>query len=129
MINTCFKRVSAPIVSAKRLLSSMSSQIISSSPNPGPIECEIITKLKESLKPTYVKVSNDSAKHAHHAGIRGASNTTESHFRIEIISDEFANKNLPSRHRLVYNILDEELKSKGVHALQLKTKTEQELNK
>ncbi|RLV94733.1 hypothetical protein JA1_001554 [Spathaspora sp. JA1] len=99
------------------------------SETPGPIELSILTKIQQSFSPTYLKIVNDSHKHAHHAGIRGATNTTESHFNIEIVSSIFEGKGLPSRHRLVYSLLDDEIKHKGVHALQLKTKTESEINK
>lgn len=97
------------------------------SDNPGPIELSIIGKLTTKLKPSYLKICNDSHKHSHHAGMRGASNVSESHFRIEVISDEFEGKNMPMRHRLIYQLLDDELKNGGVHALQMKTKTSSEV--
>ncbi|ODV77821.1 bola-like protein [Suhomyces tanzawaensis NRRL Y-17324] len=104
-------------------------EIVKSSENPGPIELTIIDKLVSSLKPSYLKIANDSHKHAHHAGLRGASNVTESHFRIEVVSSEFEGKNMPSRHRVVYQLLDDEFKNKGLHALQMKTKTQAEVAK
>ncbi|KAL6450912.1 BOL1 BolA-like protein 1 [Candida maltosa Xu316] len=115
----------------RRLLRNMSTSVpqIIKSETPGPIELSIISKVTNEFKPSYFKIVNDSHKHAHHAGIRGATNTTESHFRLEIISDTFSGKTLPTRHRLVYSLLDDELKNHGVHALQMKTKTEQEANK
>ncbi|KAK6465205.1 bola-like protein-domain-containing protein [Scheffersomyces coipomensis] len=99
------------------------------SANPGPIEETIVDKLTNTFNPSYLKVANDSHKHSHHAGMRGASNVAESHFRIEIVSEAFAGKNMPSRHRLIYALLDDELKNQGVHALQMKTKTAAEANK
>ncbi|KAK6204512.1 bola-like protein-domain-containing protein [Scheffersomyces amazonensis] len=105
------------------------STIIKSSETPGPIEETIVEKLTTNFKPTYLKIANDSHKHSHHAGMRGASNVVESHFRIEIVSNEFEGKNMPSRHRLVYSVLDDELKNQGVHALQMKTKTPGEVSK
>ena len=54
-------------------------------------------------------------------------NKTESHFRLEIVSDVFEGKSLPARHRLVYSLLANELKNDGVHALQMKTKTPEEI--
>lgn len=93
----------------------------------GPIESSIIEKLTDKFHPSYLKIANDSHKHSHHAGMVGASNVKESHFRIEIISDEFSGLNMPSRHRLIYQLLDDELKNKGVHALQMKTKTSSEV--
>lgn len=100
-----------------------------SSPTPGPIELEIATKISAELNPSFLKINNDSLKHAHHAGIRGATNITESHFSLEIISDMFAGKNMPSRHRLIYLLLDDEFKTKGLHALLMKTKTSNEVKR
>lgn len=99
------------------------SRHLSANTTPGPIEATITGKLSEEFKPTFLTIKNDSHKHAHHAGIRGATNTTESHFQIEIVSDAFEGKSMPTRHRLIYKLLDDELKNKGVHALQMKTKT------
>lgn len=101
---------------------------IQSSDNPGPIESKIIEKIVNKLNPTFLKIANDSAKHAHHAGIRGASNTTESHFRVEVVSEAFQDQKLPARHRLIYSLLDDEFTNHGLHALQLKTKTPKEVN-
>ncbi|CAI5757144.1 unnamed protein product [Candida verbasci] len=106
----------------KRFLT-MSTNVIKSE-NPGPIELSIIEKVTKEFQPSYLKIVNDSHKHAHHAGIRGASNKTESHFRIEIVSDKFKGITMPNRHRLVYNLLDDEINIHGVHALQMKTKSE-----
>ena len=51
----------------------------------------------------------------------------ETHFRLVITSEAFASKMQPARHRMVYALLDEELKREGgIHALQLKTRTPEE---
>ena len=51
----------------------------------------------------------------------------ETHFRLVIISDAFRSKMQPARHRMVYALLEEELKrTGGIHALQLKTRTVEE---
>lgn len=47
----------------------------------------------------------------------------ESHFKVKIVSSKFEGKRLVERHKMVYKILDEELNVKGLHALQLVTKT------
>lgn len=97
--------------------------------SPGPIEQTIKQKLINEFKPTHLDIKNDSWKHASHHGLKGATNTTESHFRIDIVSEKFQGKNQPTRHRLIYKLLDDEIKLKGVHALQMKTKTVEEHNK
>ena len=51
----------------------------------------------------------------------------ETHFRVTIISPQFENMKLAQRHRTVYNILGDEMKMEGgIHALQLRCKTETE---
>lgn len=109
-----------------RHMSSLTEQIVRSSGNTGPVEELIIEKLSEELKPSFLKIANDSHKHSHHKAMQTASNIAESHFRIEIVSEAFRGKNLPMRHRLVYLILLEEFDKKGLHALQMKTKTQEE---
>lgn len=109
-----------------RHMSSLTEQVVRSSGNTGPVEELIIEKLCEELRPSYLKVANDSHKHSHHKAMQTASNIAESHFRIEIVSEAFRGKNLPMRHRLVYLILLEEFDKKGLHALQMKTKTKEE---
>lgn len=96
----------------------------------GPIESLIRKKLTESLHPTLLEIANDSRLHAHHAGMRGSSNTVESHFRLTIVSPEFRNVAKPMRHRMVYKLLADEMNApNGVHAVQLSTKTPEEAAK
>jgi BolA-like protein 1 len=49
----------------------------------------------------------------------------ETHFIIEIASESFKGKRLIERHRMVYDVLGQELKN-GLHALQIKAKTVEE---
>ena len=88
---------------------------------PGPLEQKIVEKLQQTFKPTYFTIANDSHKHSHHAAMKGAENTVESHFRVLLVSENFEGKSLPMRHRMVYSTLTEEMNH--VHALQMKTKT------
>ncbi|KAL2613644.1 hypothetical protein R1flu_025336 [Riccia fluitans] len=81
-------------------------------------------KLQEALAPTILEVDDVSHQHAGHAGVhKGA---TETHFNVKVVSDKFTGTSLIKRHRLVYELLDEELKT-GVHALALVTKTPKEI--
>lgn len=51
----------------------------------------------------------------------------ETHFRVVITSNAFKGKTQPARHRMVYGLLKEEMsKEGGIHALQLRTRTEEE---
>jgi len=95
----------------------------------GPIEAQIRRKLA-TLKPSVLDIANDSAMHAHHAGMRGSQNTIESHFRLNIVSEQFANKSKPMRHRMVYQLLAEEMSMpNGVHAVQMTARTPEEAAK
>ena len=74
-------------------------------------------KLILGLRPTRLDVVNESERHAGH---RGSPDTGDSHFRVLIISEAFAGKSRVERHRLVNELLKEELAG-GVHALALAT--------
>ncbi|HET6391112.1 BolA family protein [Hyphomicrobium sp.] len=74
-------------------------------------------KLMVGLKPTRLDVINESELHAGH---RSSPGTGESHFRILIVSDVFSGKSRVERHRLVNELLKDELAG-GIHALALAT--------
>ncbi|KIK67179.1 hypothetical protein GYMLUDRAFT_37235 [Collybiopsis luxurians FD-317 M1] len=91
--------------------------------SPGPIEIAIRSKLTSSLQPTALVINNDSYQHRHHAPMVAQSGGNgETHFSLEIVSDEFKGKATMQRHRMVYSLLSEEL-NQGLHSLSLKTKT------
>ncbi|KAI8091333.1 bola-like protein-domain-containing protein [Gilbertella persicaria] len=92
----------------------------------GPIQLSIESKITDALHPTILETVNESHLHAHHAAMKGNTNK-ETHFKVTVISDEFKGKSLMQRHRLIYNLLNDELQNKGLHALTLKTKTQAEL--
>ncbi|MBS0249889.1 MAG: BolA family transcriptional regulator [Proteobacteria bacterium] len=74
-------------------------------------------KLMIGLKPIRLDIINESELHAGH---RNSPGTGESHFRILIVSEAFAGKSRVDRHRLVNDLLKDELAG-GVHALALAT--------
>tara|TARA_Y100000588_G_scaffold138430_1_gene152204 strand:+ start:659 stop:958 length:300 start_codon:yes stop_codon:yes gene_type:complete len=78
---------------------------------------QIEEKLMAALAPGKLDIVDESLQHAGHVGARAEG---ETHFRLTIVSDAFANKTRVERQRLVYQILAEELAG-GVHALALKT--------
>eukprot|EP00698_Gefionella_okellyi_P005795 TRINITY_DN15247_c0_g1_i1.p1 TRINITY_DN15247_c0_g1~~TRINITY_DN15247_c0_g1_i1.p1 ORF type:complete len:108 (-),score=25.87 TRINITY_DN15247_c0_g1_i1:84-383(-) len=80
-------------------------------------------KLRAALSPETLTIIDESAKHAGHAAMKGLP-AVESHFRVEVVSAAFLGKDLASRHRLVYSILEAEMKT--IHALSLRTKTPEE---
>lgn len=83
----------------------------------GPVGQVIAEKLIKALTPTQLKVIDESH---HHAGHAGAHASGESHFRVQISSQAFAGKPRVQQHRMVNEVLKEELASR-VHALALET--------
>ncbi|MBI3560204.1 MAG: BolA/IbaG family iron-sulfur metabolism protein [Gammaproteobacteria bacterium] len=78
----------------------------------------IETKLADQLQPQHLQVINESANHNVPPG-------SESHFKVVVVSDDFTDKPLLARHRLVNQILAQELQH-TIHALALHTYTAQE---
>ncbi|TKA37471.1 hypothetical protein B0A49_02480 [Cryomyces minteri] len=59
--------------------------------------------------------------------VRHERKLTVHHHSVVITSDAFKGKMQPARHRIVYNLLKEELAAAGgIHALQLRTRTLEE---
>ena len=80
----------------------------------------MITKLS-MLKPTELLVEDESHKHSGHAGMNGH-DAIESHFNVRIIADCFEGLGLVQRHKMIYTLLDEEMRG-GIHALSIYSKT------
>jgi BolA protein len=78
----------------------------------------ITSKLEKALSPEHLEVINESHMHNVPEG-------SESHFKVVIVSDDFKDKMLLARHRLVNKVLEEELKG-SIHALALHTMTMEE---
>jgi BolA protein len=79
----------------------------------GPTADRILHKLRKAFSPSELEVTDDSAKHAGHAGSRPGG---ETHFRLRITADVFDGKTRIERHRMIHNVLTEELAGR-VHAL------------
>ncbi|KAI8385751.1 bola protein [Blakeslea trispora] len=94
----------------------------------GPIQLSIEDKITEALQPSILETINESHLHAHHAAMKGNTNK-ETHFKVTVVSEAFQGKSLMQRHRLIYNLLSDELQHQGLHALTLKTKTLAEVEK
>ncbi len=80
------------------------------------LETRMREKLMVALRPSRLDVVNESHLHAGHASSPG---TGESHFRVLIVSGAFAGKTRVERHRVINEVLADELKG-GVHALAIK---------
>jgi BolA protein len=79
------------------------------------VEQSIREKLTEAFEPEALEIVNESDRHAGHAGSPG---TGESHFAVKMVSSAFAGKSRLERHRMVNEVLAEEL-SGNIHALAL----------
>ncbi len=85
---------------------------------------QIVARLA-ALSPASLTVRDDSASHRGHAGAAahaarvGADDG--SHFEIEIVSAAFAGKPLIARHRMIYTLLDDLMKTR-IHALKIDAK-------
>ncbi|KAF8046321.1 hypothetical protein N665_3852s0003 [Sinapis alba] len=82
-------------------------------------------KLEKELEPVELVIEDVSYQHAGHAGMKGRGTDEETHFNVKIVSKGFEGMNLVKRHRLVYDLLREELDS-GLHALSIVSKTPSE---
>ena len=74
-------------------------------------------KLTQALDPESLEITDESHLHAGHAGARPGG---ETHFRVHIVAGAFQGLNRVKRHRLVNEVLKDELAT-SVHALALKT--------
>lgn len=86
------------------------------------IEHSIREKLQRAFTPQALEVINESHHHAGHASSPG---TGESHFRVVVVADAFQGKSRLERHRLINEVLAEELAGR-VHALAIAAFTPEE---
>ena len=66
----------------------------------------IESKIKEKVKTTHIEVID----------LRGGD-----HIQVILVSPDFENKSLVEQHKIVYDILSNEMGSNEIHALTLKT--------
>ncbi len=78
-----------------------------------------IRKKLENLNPDHLEIIDDSEKHRGH---NGYNSEFPSHIRIIIVSASFQGKSLIQRHKMIHNLLSEELAA-GLHALSIKANT------
>ncbi len=81
------------------------------------IQQAIEAKLQDTFRVEHLEVINESHMHNVAPG-------SESHFKATIVSDDFSNLALIKRHRLVNDVLRQELQQ--IHALALHTLTPSE---
>ncbi|KAF5730439.1 hypothetical protein HS088_TW19G00028 [Tripterygium wilfordii] len=81
-------------------------------------------QLERELDPVELKVEDVSYQHAGHGGVKGSDG--ETHFNLKVVSKEFKGKSLIKSHRLIYDLLQQELQS-ALHALSVVAKTPAEV--
>ena len=75
---------------------------------------ELMQQKLSKLKPESLEILDESSDHAGHAGAKSGGG----HYRLTIVSREFAGKTIQLRHRMVYEALDQLMK-KEIHALSI----------
>jgi BolA protein len=73
---------------------------------------ELIRERLSALAPESISIEDESAQHAGHAGARGGGG----HYRVVVVSAQFAGQPPQARHRMVYDALGP-LMRKEIHAL------------
>jgi len=79
------------------------------------IQTSIEAKLQQNFSPTHLEVVNESHMHS-------VPPNSETHFKVVIATDAFADTRKVARHQKIYQVLSEELAGE-VHALALHTYT------
>lgn len=75
-------------------------------------------KLSGIFMPSHMDILNESPDH-------GLPREAEKHFRVVLVSETFRDQNRIERHRLVHEVLSEELKAQ-IHALSVHAYTPEE---
>ncbi len=78
----------------------------------------IRTRLTEAFSPTTLDIIDESHKHKGHAGARDG----RGHFRVTIVSSRFAGRTPIERHRMVFQALEDLLKTE-IHALNINARS------
>jgi BolA protein len=88
------------------------------------VSADTVARIRERLAvlcPDRLEIEDDSARHAGHAGAREGG-----HYNLLIVAGAFAGKSTMARHRLVFETLDDLMRS-GIHALSIKAKAPEEV--
>lgn len=82
------------------------------------VQSRIEQKLQSAFTPAALQVTNESHMHSVPPG-------SETHFKVVVVSEQFAGKRAVARHQAVYRVLEEEVQG-PVHALAIHTYTPDE---
>ncbi len=70
--------------------------------------------LSVALEPVELEITDESHKHAGHAGAKSG----KGHFHVRIISEQFQDLSMVRRHRLIYSAIGD-LMNTDIHALSI----------
>lgn len=79
---------------------------------------EMIRLRLAPLQPERLEIEDESARHAGHEGAKGGGG----HYRLTIVSEQFAGKTPIARHRMILDLLGEMI-HKEIHAISIKAYT------
>ncbi len=82
---------------------------------------ELIKEGLKNLNPTKIEIEDEGHLHVGHAGAKSGG-----HFKLFIVSESFNDLSQIDRHKLIYNTLNELMKTE-IHALSISAKTPSEL--
>lgn len=82
---------------------------------------ELIKEGLRNLNPTKIEIEDEGHLHVGHAGAKSGG-----HFKLFIVSESFNDLSQIDRHKLIYNTLNELMKTE-IHALSISAKTPSEL--
>ncbi|NCF61906.1 MAG: BolA/IbaG family iron-sulfur metabolism protein [Gammaproteobacteria bacterium] len=92
--------------------------------NPKDRKKEIERRLAQALKPETLGVEDESHLHEGHEGAKDG----RGHFRVLIIAPVFEGKSMLERHRMLYRILDDMMRT-DIHALAIDAWSPDELDR
>ena len=81
------------------------------------------TVLRHAFSPTLLRVEDDSARHAGHAGAQPGGQT---HFNVLVVAEAFRGMGRVARSRAVHAVLEAEFAG-GMHALSLTLRAPEEV--
>ena len=83
---------------------------------------DTIRERLQALAPESLSVEDESAQHAGHEGAKGGGG----HYRLRIVSPQFAGQPLQARHRMIYAALGP-LMQKEIHMLAIDARAPDEI--
>jgi BolA family transcriptional regulator, general stress-responsive regulator len=79
-------------------------------------------RVRAALEVEAIEVADDSHLHAGHAGAAAGGG----HFRVMVVSPDFAGHRTMQRHRMVYEAVGDAMRNDVIHALSIKALTPEE---